>query len=153
MGVLGVAMTQSGSEIKVDLKSRLLDRILHLLGLMIPGASLAVVLGALTLLRQQPHDGFSVLRQWGAWWMVVIAAGYWIWTLAMRIIDLVGSKLDKLAIGMQDSAVAIARLADRDDRERDRMITETAYIGQKMTRMSEAMERIETMLKDQGERG
>lgn len=138
-----------GSEIRVDLKSRFLDRVLHLLGALIPGASLAIVLGAFTLLRQQPKEGFDLLRQWGAWWMVVLVGGYWIWSLGMRLID----KIERLATGVQDSAVSIARLADRDDRERDRMITETAYVGQKMQElgvtlgeMKEQNDRIEQML-------
>ena len=149
MGAVGVNPATPGSEIRVDLKSRFLDRALHLLGALIPGASLAMVLGAFTLLRQQPKEGFELLRQWGAWWVVVLVVGYWIWSLGMRLID----KLERLASGVQDSAVSIARLADRDDRERDRMITETAYVSQKVREVSatlvgmkEQNDRIEQLL-------
>jgi hypothetical protein len=33
----------------------------------------------------------------------------------------------------------MSRIADKDDRERDRMITETAYIGQRLERMAQEM--------------
>jgi hypothetical protein len=149
MGGLGGSPVQPGSEIKVDLKSRLLERIVGLIGALIPGAALAIVLAGFTLLRQQPQNSFDLLRQWGAWWIVSIAAGYWIWTFAMRLID----ELRRLGTGVQDSAVAITRLADRDDRDRDRMLTETAFVGstvQKLgvsvTEMREQLTRVERAL-------
>jgi len=128
----------------------MLSRVLQVVGSLIPGAAVAVVLGLFALLRQQPKDGFGLLRQWGAGWVIALAVGYWAWTIAMRGLDYLG----KLAAGVQDSAIAIARLADKDDRERDRMITETSYIGAEMKKitnglgeMKEQNARIEQLLR------
>lgn len=110
----------------------MLGRFFRVAESLVPGAAVAVVLGLFTLLRQEPKDGFGLLRQWGAGWVIELAIGYWAWTIAMRGLDYLG----KLAGGVQDSAIAIARLADKDDRERDRMITETSYIGSEMKKIS-----------------
>lgn len=144
MTVLGRHATPPGTELRVSLSSRVLGKALRVAEGLIPGAALAIVLGVFTLLRDEPKDGFALLRQWGAGWVIALAAGYWAWTIAMRGLDYV----NRLATGVQDSAIAIARLADKDDRERDRMITETSYIGAEMKRITASLGE----LKDQNAR-
>lgn len=135
MTVLGLHTTPPGNEIRVSLSSRMLGKVVRVAGGLIPGAAVAVVLGVFTLLKEQPKDGFGLLRQWGVGWVIALAGGYWAWTIAMRALDYLG----RLASGVQDSAVAIARLADKDDRERDRMITETSYIGAEMKKITSSL--------------
>ena len=62
-----------------------------------------------------------------------------LWDLAKEGLKYLGT----LAEGVKETAVAMNRLADKDDRERDRMLTETAYISQSVRRMSERHERCE----------
>lgn len=140
MTTLGLNAGQAGSEIRVDLRSRFLQQALHLLSQLVPGAAVALVLGAYTLLRQQPTEGFGLLRQWGAWWLVVIFVSWLLYGLAGRIVD----KLDRIGSGMQDMALAVTRVADRDDRERDRMITETAYVGEQVQKLGAILQELKT---------
>lgn len=135
MTILGLHAARPDNELRVSLSSKMLGKVFRVAESLIPGAAVAVVLGIFTLLRQEPKDGFGLLRQWGAGWVIALAVGYWAWTIAMRALDHLGT----LAAGVQDSAVAIARLADKDDRERDRMITETSYIGAEMKKISSSL--------------
>jgi uncharacterized protein YacL len=104
--------------------------------------TVGVVLAAFSILQRQPKEAFQLLGNWGVWWIVTLVLGYFAFTLAMKAVDHLG----RLASGVQDTAVAMTRLAEKDDRERDRMITETAYVGQKVRAMAESMERIERHL-------
>jgi len=100
------------------------------------GASVVGIgLGLLGLAERQPTQMFELLSRWGFVWLLALAAMVLLWDLAKLALGYLG----KLADSVQDSAVAIGRLADRDDRERDRMITETAFIGQRLERMADEL--------------
>ena len=124
---------------------------------------IGLALGVLQLAHSQPDKFFDLLGRWGFVWVLVLAALIIAWDLLK-----VGlSHLGKLADSVQESAVAIRCIADRDDRERDRMITETAFIGHRMERQSlelaeikseqheqrGQLDRIEQLLKERRQHG
>lgn len=108
--------------------------------------SVAVVLGTYELIEREPKLAFDLLAQWGGRFVLCLVFGVLLYKLAILFI----AHLARLAAGVQEMAVAMARLADKDDRERDRMITETMYVGAQMQKVSatigevkEQMNRIE----------
>ncbi len=97
------------------------------------GVGLAGMVYAIVHLAAKDTEGvISLLYRWGSLWLVVLAAMAFLWDLAKLGLGHLG----KLVDSVQESAVAITRIADRDDRERDRMATETAYLGQRMEKLS-----------------
>ena len=99
------------------------------------GAGVAgLLLGFLDLAQREPQQVFTLLQQWGFVWLLVLAALAMAWDLAKSGLGYLG----KLADAVQDSAVAMNRIADKDDREHDRLTTEISYIGQRMERLSDA---------------
>ena len=147
---LGGHGTPSG-EVKVGFRSGWLKSF----GLKVGSAGLiGIVLAAMALAKQQPTQVFALLANWGVVWVLALAAMFLLWDLAKEGLKYLGI----LAEGVKETAVAMNRLADKDDRERDRMLTETAYISQSVRRMSERHEdwkdeqrdhnrRVEEMLK------
>lgn len=95
-----------------------------------------VALGALVVARQQPSQVFDLLARWGFWWLLGLAGMFMAWDL----VKIGLGYLSKLADSVQQTAVAMNRIADKDDRERDRMVTETAFVGQRLQRMAEQHE-------------
>lgn len=114
---------------------------------------LGVSWGFLSLAQAQPAQVFELLSRWGFVWLLSLAAMVLGWDLLKVGLGYLG----KLADSVQDSAVAMNRIADRDDRERDRMITETAYVGEQMQNVVSALkdlkaqnDRIERSLRARG---
>jgi hypothetical protein len=125
-------------------------------GLVYPGAAglmLALALGFFELLKNNPAAGIEVLKSWGPGFV-----------LALLALVVVGSFLDKIVDAQtagveaqQKVAVALAQLAERDDRDRDRMVTETQYMAQRMDQthalvisLTAQMSRIESRLGEKG---
>lgn len=118
----------SGTEVRVGFRSGLV----RVLSISLGGAGL--VGGAAVLVDfagRQPAQVMALLSQWGWVWLVVLAAMFLVWDLAKSGIVHLG----RLADSVRDSAVAIGKMADKDDRERERMVTETAFILQRVDKM------------------
>ena len=127
-GGLGGATMPSG-QIRVGFRSGWV----RTLAISIGGFSLVGLAYAIARMAQQDSVGvIGLLYRWGFLWLLVLAAMGFLWDLAKIGLGYLG----KLAGSVQDSAVAMTRIADRDDRERDRMATETAYLGQRMEKLS-----------------
>jgi hypothetical protein len=94
-----------------------------------------IAFAAFQLIKDNPTVAFQVLQKFGFLWLLGLVAMYFGWDLLKRGLVHLGA----LSTAVQDSAVAIARIADKDDRERDRMITETAFIGQRLEIMAAEM--------------
>jgi hypothetical protein len=129
----GVAdAAKSGAELRVAFRSgfvRMLSITLGGVGLV--GAAAMVF----DFAAKQPTQVIELLSRWGAAWLLALAAMLLGWDLLKRGLAHLGT----LAHGVQESAVAIGRIAEKDDRERDRMITETAYVGQRVERLATEM--------------
>lgn len=158
MTVLGLDGTpRPGGEIRVGFRHGWVRSLAVTIG----GASLiGLVVGLLSLAERQPVQVFDLLSRWGFVWLLSLAAMLLSWDLAKMGLGYLG----KLADSVQDSAVAMNRIADRDDRERERMVTETAFIGQRMERLIDEMreerieqkahnERLEALLRSMHEQG
>lgn len=134
----GLGLSSAGhavNEIRVGFRGGWVRSIALTLG----GASLVGLgLGALSLAQHEPAQVFGLLSRWGFVWLLALAAMVMLWDLAKVGIGY----LSKLADSVQDSAVAMARIADRDDRERDRMATEIAYLSQRMERHGGEMQEL-----------
>jgi hypothetical protein len=97
------------------------------------GAGLVgLVIAVINLASKQPGQMFELLSRWGFVWLLVLIGMAFLWDLAKLALNYLG----KLADSVQETAVAMNRIADRDDRERDRMTTEISYVGQRMERLS-----------------
>lgn len=127
------AMESNVGEIRVGFRSGLFRSIAITAG----GAGLiGLALGVLSLAQKQPAQVFELLSRWGFVWLLVLAAMFLLWDLLKVALGYLG----KLADSVSETAVAMNRIADKDDRERDRMITETAFVGQRLERMSQVHE-------------
>ena len=121
--------------------------------LLYPGAAglmLAVTLAFFELLKINPAASAELLKLWGP--------GFVLGLLALLV---VGSFLDKMVDAQQSGvqaqqrvAIALTQLAERDDRDRDRMVTETQYMAQRMdqthalvTSVAAQLDRIEVKLR------
>lgn len=101
------------------------------------GVSLVgLAVGVLGLAEHQPAQVLELLSRWGFVWLLVLAAMFLLWDLAKLALGYLGN----LAESVQQTAVAMNRIADRDDRERDRMGTEIAFVGQRMERVSRELQ-------------
>jgi hypothetical protein len=105
------------------------------------GLCVAVV----NLAQHQPAEVFGLLARWGFWWLLALAGMLILWDLAKLGLAYLG----QLAKSVQDTAVAMHRIADRDDRDRDRMITETSFIGQRIQRLTDEMREERVEIRDQ----
>jgi hypothetical protein len=115
----------------------------------VAGAIIAILLTYMQLLKTNPTAGTDLLKGWGP--------GFVLGLLALVV---VGVFLDKMVDAQragveaqQKVAVALTQLAERDDRDRDRMVTETQYMAQRMdqthalvTSVSAQLSRIEMKL-------
>ncbi len=118
----------SGSELRVGFRSGILRTFVLSLG---GAGGLGLVLAAIQVAHDSPAEFFKLLQGWGAAWLIALVALYFAWDIGKGAVG----QLSKLADGVKDSAVAVNRIADRDDRERDRMVTETAYVGQQLEKL------------------
>lgn len=114
---------------------------------------LGVAWGFLSLAQSQPAQVFELLSRWGFVWLLILVAMALAWDLLKVGLGYLG----KLADSVQETAVAMNRIADRDDRERDRMVTETAFVGEQMQKvvcalndLKEQNNRIEKSLRNRG---
>lgn len=105
-------------------------------------------LAAFSLAREQPAQVFDLLSKWGFVWILGLVAMLLAWDLAKLALGY----LSKLADSVQETAVAMNRIADKDDRERDRMVTETAFVGQRLQRMAEQHEEWKVELRAHNQR-
>lgn len=126
----GLGLSGSGShsgEIRVGFRTGLVRSVSVVVG----GAGLVgFAIGVVELAQKQPDRFFDLLSKWGFVWLLSLVAMALAWDLAKRGIG-------RLSEAMTDMAVAMNRIADKDDRERDRLITEMAYVGQRMQRLSD----------------
>lgn len=103
------------------------------LAISVGGAGIVgLTVAVLDLAQHNPQQVFALLSQWGFVWLLVLAAMVVTWDLAKTGLGYLG----QLAKSVQESAVAMNRIADKDDREHDRLTTEISYIGQRMERLS-----------------
>lgn len=121
----------------------------HLIYPGIAGMMIAITLGILDLLKSSPTAGIDLLKSWGPGFL-----------LGLLAIAVVGTFLDKMTSSWQSSvdaqqrvAVALTQLAEKDDRDRDRMVTETQYMASRMDQTHQLvqslgvqLQRIETKL-------
>lgn len=91
------------------------------------GVGLAVVLAFIGLLKGSPEAG-DVLKLWGPALVLGLPALIMAGTFLDKMVDAQHSSVE----AQQKVAVALSQLAERDDRERDRMLTETQYMAQRM---------------------
>jgi hypothetical protein len=132
LSILGVHDGHADGQLRLGFRSG----ILRTFALSFGGVSGAgIALGAFQLIKDNPSVAFQVLQKWGFVWLLGLVAMYFGWDLLKRGLVHLGA----LSSAVQDSAVAISRIADKDDRERDRMITETAFIGQRLEIMASEM--------------
>jgi hypothetical protein len=133
--MVGLGLSGTGrppSEIRIGFRSGWV----RFLGITVGGAgAVGAGIGVLDLAQRQPAQFFELLSRWGFAWLLALAALAFAWDLAKSGLGYLG----KLADSVQESAVAMNRIADRDDRDRDRMITETSFIGQRMEKLSTEM--------------
>lgn len=142
---LGLGAAKSVSEVRIGLRNGWIRSVAITMG----GASvIGLVVGLFNLAERQPTQMFELLSRWGFVWLLALAAMFLCWDLAKIGLGYLG----KLADSVQDSSVAMNRIADRDDRERDRMITETAFIGQRLERLTEEMRRERQEQKEHNDR-
>lgn len=144
----GLGLSASGrqpSEIRIGLRSGWV----RFLSITFGGAGLVgTLIAVVDLAQRQPQQVFELLAHWGFWWIIAIIALLILWDLAKLVLG----SLAKLADSVQDTAVAMNRIADRDDRDRDRMITETSFIGQRMERLTAEMRESRQEQKAQSDR-
>lgn len=135
MTSLGISAVESssGNQVRVGFRSGLLRSLaVKWGGVGLVGVGLALI----TLAQKQPSQVFDLLKGWGWVWILVLAAMVLFWDLAKIALGYLGN----LTQSVQDTAIAMNRIADKDDRERDRMVTETAIVGRRLERLSESQE-------------
>ena len=100
-------------------------------GIMYPGAAgvmLAVTLALLDLLKTSPSAAMDLLKTWGPGFVLGLLALLVVSSFLDKMVDAQKSGVE----AQQQVAVALTQLAERDDRDRDRMVTETQYMAQRM---------------------
>lgn len=128
---------RSHGQVKIGFRSGWLRVVAIQLG----GAGLiGLAFAVLSLAQRQPVQMFDLLRGWGFAWLLILVALFIAWDLAKLGLGYLG----KLADSVQAMGMAMNRIADKDDRERDRMVTETAFVGQRLQRMAEQHEEWKT---------
>lgn len=113
------------------------------------GVGVVITLGFLDLLKNNPSSASEVLRGWGPGFVLGLLALVVGGAFLDKMVDAQRSSVE----AQQEVAVALTKLAERDDRDRDRMVTETQYMAQRMdqthalvTSMAAQLERIEARL-------
>lgn len=129
---LGLGAVQKPGEIQVKFRAGWLRSVAITMG---SASILGLGIGLLNLAQREPVQLFELLSRWGFVWLLALAAMVLVWDLAKIALGYIG----RLADSVQETAVAMGRIADRDDRDRDRMITETAFIGQRLERLSDEL--------------
>ena len=128
----GLGLSGSGrhsGEIRVGFRHGLV----RYLGITIGGASvLGLAIGVGDLAQKEPQRFFDLLSRWGFVWLLALAAMAFLWDLAGKGMGYLG----RLADSVQESSQAMNRIADRDDRDKDRMQAEIAFVGGRMERLS-----------------
>ena len=126
---LGEGQKQPSGEVRVGFRRGWVRSIAVTVG---GAGAIGLAVGILDLAEKQPGQAFELLQKWGFAWLLALAGMLLVWDLIK-----VGLRyLEKLADSVQQSAVAMNRIADKDDRERDRMTTEISYVGQRMERLT-----------------
>ena len=116
------------SEIRVGLRSGWVRSVAISVG---SAGILGLAAGVIGLAQRHPDQVLDLLSRWGFVWLLVLAAMILVWDLVKGGIDYLG----RLSEGVHETAVAMNRIADRDDRERQQMITETAFVGRRIERL------------------
>lgn len=130
MTLLGLTGEQPSGEVRIGFRSGWVRMVALSLG---SASGIGLAVAAFDLAHENPAEVFGMLRQQGLYWLLGLVAMYFGWDLLKSGV----AHLGKLSDSVQESAVAMSRIADKDDRERDRMITETAFIGQRLERMAQ----------------
>lgn len=127
---LGLSSTgHSAGEIRVGFRHGLVRH----LGVTIGGAGvLGLAIAVVDLAQREPQQFFELLSKWGWVWIITLAAIFVVWDFSRAL----ALHLGKLASSVQETAVAMNRIADKDDRDRDRMQTEIAFVGQRVERLT-----------------
>jgi hypothetical protein len=86
----------------------------------------AVAYGVFELLHQDPKDAFPLLRSWGPWAFLSIIAVYVVYDLVKMLLNI----FQRGVIAMEHTAVALQRVADKDDRQTQELQTLTSYTSQ-----------------------
>jgi hypothetical protein len=141
---MGLGLSGAGDhsgEIRVGFRRGLV----RYLGITIGGAGiLGLVVAVLGLAQKEPQRFFDLLSRWGFVWLLSLAAMGFAWDLVGKGIGHIG----RLADSMHESAIAVNRIADRDDRERDRMQMEIAFVGGRMEKLSADHEKTRDEMRD-----
>lgn len=130
MTVLGLGShSRPSGEIRVGFRRGVVRSLVVTLG----GAGLvSLAIGLINLSREQPTQMFDLLSKWGFVWIIALAGMFLAWDLAK-----VGlAHLAELVRSIQAGAVAMNRIADRDDRERDRLANEIGFVGRRVERLA-----------------
>lgn len=107
--------------------------IVRSLGITFGGAGVVgIAVAVLELAQKEPQRFFDLLSRWGSIWLLGLAAMAFLWDLLRKGLGYVG----RLSESVQESAIAMNRIADRDDREHDRLQTEVAFVGRRMQMLS-----------------
>jgi hypothetical protein len=106
----------------------------------------AVVFGAFELLHNDSKDAFPLLEHWGPWAFVSIVAVYVLY-------DLIKIRMNvslRGVIAMENTAVALTRLSEKDDRQTQQlevlmgtMVVHSRRVERKMHTFGLAMERLQ----------
>lgn len=100
-------------------------------GLIYPGAAgviITIMLAYAELLKRDPVAAMDLLKGWGPGFVLGLLALVVVGVFLDKMVDAQRSGVD----AQQKVAVALTQLAERDDRDRDRMLTETQYMAQRM---------------------
>jgi hypothetical protein len=115
----------------------------------VAGVVITILLAYMELLKANPAAGGDLLRSWGPGFVLGLIALVVIGVFLDKMVDAQTSSVE----AQQKVAVALTQLAERDDRDRDRMVTETQYMAQRMdqthalvTSVSAQLSRIEMKL-------
>ena len=123
-----LGLSSPSGELRIGTRSGLIRSFVLTMG---GAGGIGIALATVDLAQHSPEQFFRLLQGWGAAWLIAIVALYFAWDIGKGAVG----QLGKLADGVKDSAIAVNRIADRDDRERDRMVTETAYVGQQLEKL------------------
>jgi hypothetical protein len=125
-------------------------------GLIFPGVAgviLTILLTYMELVKTNPAAGTELLKGWGPGFVLGLLALVVVGVFLDKMVDAQRSSVD----AQQKVAVALTQLAERDDRDRDRMVTETQYMAQRMdqthalgTSVAAQLSRIEMKLGTKG---
>jgi ubiquinone biosynthesis protein UbiJ len=129
---------------------------LHLVYPGVAGVVVTILLAYTELLKSDPTAAGDLLKSWGPGFVLGLLAMVVIGVFLDKMVDAQRAGVD----AQQKVAVALTQLAERDDRDRDRMVTETQYMAQRMdqthalvTNVAAQLSRIEMKLteKSRGE--